>query len=92
VDNGQKEREIATGNQAQSFVLLQLIDAFEQDCCQMWKTIFLWKKYANKNRFTRIQPVCPIHIYSILCKINYLEHHAFRMVLSIGEPSLALIS
>lgn len=41
VDNGQKEREIETGNKVQSFVFLQLRDAFEQDCCQLWKTIFL---------------------------------------------------
>lgn len=88
----ERERKIWTRNKVQSFVFLQLKDALEQDCCQLWKTIFLWKKYASNNGFTRTEPVCPICIYSTLCKINCLEHHAFRSVLSIGEPNLALIS
>lgn len=92
MDNGQKERETGAGDKVQSFVFLQLKDAFEQDCCQLWKTIFLWKKYASDNGFARTEPVCLIRIYSILCKINCLEHHAFRSVLSIGEPNLDLIS
>lgn len=41
------EREIWTGNKVQSFVFPRLKNAFEQDCCQLWKTIFLWKKIAK---------------------------------------------
>lgn len=43
MNNGQKEREMGTGNKVQSFVFLQLKDYFEQDCCQLWKSIFYGK-------------------------------------------------
>lgn len=64
MDNGQKEREIGTGNKVQSFVFPQLKDAFEQDCCQLWKTIFLWKKIMPVT--TELQELSQCVLYTFI--------------------------